>query len=193
MSTPATPTLPLKLPDGTDLPPRPSELWREHTGARLADRYPEAHAMALDLMRKGETVADVARIIAKELGRPGEGSADGLRKIVRGWGIEARIDRTEIRRIKAAFLAEESIDKATELLDKATARDLGAVAMTFTQAHQMERNLGGLPSEIKVTTKLTLADLERMATQATTPPTRDVIDVTELPTNEKAQQPRERQ
>jgi hypothetical protein len=41
-------------------------------------------------------------------------------------------------------------------------KDLGAVAMILTQSNQVERNLGGMPTDIKVTTKLTMADLERL-------------------------------
>jgi hypothetical protein len=173
------PPLPLTLPDGAPLPPRPTEAWRQHTGTTLAKHHPEAHALALDLLRTGEDLAEVARAVAEHLGRTGEGSADGLRKIVRGWAIDAGIDRSEIRRRKAGWVAEEGLDTATKLLDKATPRDLGSVAMTFTQAHQMERNLGGLPTEIKVTTKLTLADLHALSQP---PPPRDITPIIDIDT-----------
>jgi hypothetical protein len=176
------PTLPLKLPDGTDLPPRPTELWREHTGTRLAEHYPQAKVAALELIREGVSVSEVARLVGPMCGKTEKGEQDGMRKIIRGWIISAGIDMTDIARLKAAILRDQALDAASELTPDAKVKDLGSLAMLLTQAHQVERNLGGLPSEIKVTTKLTLADLERMRTAPTPAPIRDVIDVTELPT-----------
>ena len=169
-----TPRLPLTLPDGSALPPPPAERWREHTGSTLAKHYPEARAAALEMIREGTNLSDVARAIAPLCGKDPkeEGQVDGLRKSIRGWVIAAGIDMTEIARLKAALLRDEALEAGLNLTRNAKARDLGAVAMMLTQANQVERNLGGLPTEIKVTTKLTLADLEQFKNP--TPPMREV-------------------
>jgi len=156
------PTLPLTLPDGSPLPPRPLVAWREHTGARLAERHPEAKAAALELVREGTPLAEVARIVGPLIGKCGEGEVDGLRKILRGWIISEGIDMTEIARRKAALLRDEALDRASELTPHARVKDLGAVAMILTQSSQVERTLGGQPTQITVSTKLTMADLERL-------------------------------
>ena len=171
------PTLPLTQPDGTPLPPPPREHWRQHTGTTLARHHPEAHAQALDLIRHGESISEVARLIGPELNKTDPGSQDGLRKIIRGWIIEARIDLTDIARLKAAIVRDEALEAAASLLPHAKVRDLGPVAMTLTQANQVERNLGGLPTEIKLTTKLTLADLEALRQP---PPPRDIIPIIDM-------------
>jgi hypothetical protein len=172
-----TPPLPLTLPDGAPLPPRPTETWRQHTGTTLAKHHPEAHAQALDLIRHGESITEVARLIGPELGKTDPGSQDGLRKIIRGWIIDARIDLTDIARLKAAIVRDEALEAAANLLPQAKVRDLGPIAMTLTQANQVERNLGGLPTEIKLTTKLTLADLEALRQP---PPPRDITPIIDL-------------
>jgi hypothetical protein len=168
--TDETPALPFE-----DLPPRPQALWREHTGARLAERFPEAKAAAVEMIREGVSISEVARHVGPLCGKTGEGEQDGLRKIIRGWIITERIDMTEIARLKAAVLRDEALERASDLTPRANVKDLGALAMMLTQSNQVERNLGGLPSEIKVTTKLTLADLERMANPP--PPMRDVTEI----------------
>jgi hypothetical protein len=136
--------------------------WREHTGERLAERYPEAKAAALEMIRTGESVSETARIIGPLCGKLGAGEQDGLRKIIRGWIIAERIDMTEIARLKSAILRDQTLDRASELAPQAQVKDLGALAMLLTQANQVERTLGGMPTDIKVTTKLTMADLERL-------------------------------
>ena len=180
------PILPLTQPDGTPLPPPPRELWRQHTGTTLAKHHPEAHAHALDLIRTGTPITEVAQRIGPMLHKDDPGQLDGLRKIVRGWIIEARIDMTDIARLKAAIVRDEALDAAANLLPHAKVRDLGPVAMTLTQANQVERNLGGLPTEIKLTTKLTLADLEALRQP---PPPRDITPIIEMENDQEQTTP----
>lgn len=168
--------LPLTLPDGSPLPPRPVDEWRQHTGTTLARHHPEVHELALDLIRQGESISSVAQQLGPHLGKTDPGQQDGLRKIIRGWIIAARIDLSDIARLKAAIVRDEALDKTAELIPQAKTRDLGPLTMAFTQANQVERNLGGLPTEIRVTTKLTLADLEAMKT----PPPRDITPIIEV-------------
>jgi hypothetical protein len=145
-----------------DLPPAPLAVWREHTGARLAQRFPEVHEAALELVRSGVSLSEVARELGPLCGKGGEGQVDGFRKILRGWIIAAGIDMTQVARMKAAVLRDEALERAADLTPDAAVKDLGALAMLITQANQVERNLGGLPTEIKVSAKLTLEDLLRM-------------------------------
>ena len=175
MNSDLAPTLPFD-----DLPPRPPALWREHTGARVAEQFPEAKEATFEMIRSGMSISEVARVVGPMCGKDGEGEQDGLRKIIRAWIVSEGIDTTDIARRKAAVLRDIALDTGADLTAKAKVGDLGAVAMMLTQANQVERNLGGLPSEIKVTTKLTMADLERMR-EATAPPMRDVIDVEPQP------------
>jgi hypothetical protein len=123
------------------------------------------------MVKEGTPLAEVARTVGPMIGKAGEGEIDGLRKIIRGWIIAEGIDMTEIARRKAALLRDEALDRASELTPHAKVKDLGAVAMILTQSNQVERNLGGMPTDIKVSTKLTLADLERLRQPA-------AIDVT---------------
>jgi len=168
----------------TDLPAPPEPEWRQHTGGTVGAHHPEAKTAALQLIREGESISEVARRIGPLIGREGEGSLDGLRKIIRAWIIEARIDMSDIARVKASILRDEALERATDIMPHATKRELGSIAMMLTQAHQVERNLGGLPTEISVTTKLTLADLERLrqpAAPAVEPEAmRDVTPLTDI-------------
>lgn len=177
--------LPPSLPFAGGLPPRPLAHWREHTGTRLAQRYPEAKAAAIELIREGVSISEVARHVGPMCEKSGEGEIDGLRKIIRGWIITERIDMTDIARLKAAVLRDEALEIASDLTPRAKVKDLGALAMVLTQANQVERNLGGLPTEIKVSTKLTLADLEKMR-QPTPPTPAPMRDVTEIPPTERS-------
>jgi hypothetical protein len=161
----------------TDLPAPPEPEWRQHTGSTVGRHYPEAKADALQLIREGVSISEVARLIGPRIGRDGEGSLDGLRKIIRAWIIEARIDMSDIARVKASILRDEALERATDIMPHATKRELGSIAMMLTQAHQVERNLGGLPTEIKLTTKLTLADLEALRQP---PPPRDITPIIDL-------------
>lgn len=160
-----------------DLPAPTGHHWRPHTGALLARHHPQEHATVIELLREGTSIADTARQLGKMLDRNEEGQQDGLRKIVRAWAIAARLDLTDISRMKAALLRDEALEAGLKLTPNAKVKDLGAVAMTLTQANQVERTLGGMPTDIKITTKLTLADLHAMKAQKPTPETQRIRDV----------------
>jgi hypothetical protein len=172
-----TPPLPLTLPDGTPLPPPPKEAWRECTGSTLAKKHPESHAHAIELLLDGLTLSEIAEIIGPDMGKEGPGEIDGLRKIIRGWRKRAGIDPNEIAREMASDLRHETIANLRRNVANAKVRDIGPVAMALTQAHNVERSLGGLPTEIRETRKLTLADLEALRQP---PPPRDITPIIDL-------------
>lgn len=172
-----TPPLPLTLPDGAPLPPRPTEAWRQHTGTTLARHHPEAHAQALEMMRDGDTLTEIAERIGPDIGKHTPGEIDGFRKILRSWRREAGIDPSEMARELAADARHEAASSLIRNIRHAKVRDIGPVAMALTQAHNVERSLGGLPTEIKLTTKLTLADLEALRQP---PPPRDITPIIDL-------------
>lgn len=160
-----------------ELPPAAPALWREHTGTRFWAQYPEQREVALEMIREGTSLSEVARQLGPTFGKDGAGQQDGLRKHLHALIVSEKIDLSEIARYKAAAVRHEALDRAAEIIPTAGKKELGAVSMLFTQAHQVERNLGGMPTEIKVTTKLTLADLEAIKASRSPSPDSPIIDV----------------
>jgi hypothetical protein len=172
---PTQPPLPLTLANGEALPPPPGEEYREHTAERWRDPV------------RGDPLSyDYCIYLIRELGITNrselERQVDAHRK-ERGLGgvsrnsIIALINDTtvfkpgEINQIIArssALLTMESIGASRDLVEKAkSTKDLGAVAMVMTAAHNIKQIQSGGPTEIKaVHHRFSVDDFEKVKAAA---------------------------
>ena len=172
---PTQPPLPLTLANGEALPPPPGEENREHTAQRWRDPV------------RGDPLSyDYCIYLIRELGITNrselERQVDAHRK-ERGLGgvsrnsIIALINDTtvfkpgEINQIIArssALLTMESIGASRDLIEKAkSTKDLGAVAMVMTAAHNIKQIQSGGPTEIKaVHHRFSVDDFEKVKAAA---------------------------
>jgi len=172
---PTQPPLPLTLANGEALPPPPGEEYREHTAERWRDPV------------RGDPLSyDYCIYLIRELGITNrselERQVDAHRK-ERGLGgvsrnsIIALINDTtvfkpgEINQIIArssALLTMESIGASRDLVEKAkNTKDLGAVAMVMTAAHNIKQIQSGGPTEIKaVHHRFSVDDFEKVKAAA---------------------------
>jgi hypothetical protein len=172
---PTQPPLPLTLANGEALPPPPGEEYREHTAERWRDPV------------RGDPLSyDYCIYLVRELGITNrselERQVDAHRK-ERGLGgvsrnsIIALINDTtvfkpgEINQIIArssALLTMESIGASRDLVEKAkSTKDLGAVAMVMTAAHNIKQIQSGGPTEIKaVHHRFSVDDFEKVKAAA---------------------------
>jgi hypothetical protein len=172
---PPQPPLPLTLANGEALPPPPGEEYREHTAERWRDPV------------RGDPLSyDYCIYLIRELGITNrselERQVDAHRK-ERGLGgvsrnsIIALINDTtvfkpgEINQIIArssALLTMESIGASRDLVEKAkSTKDLGAVAMVMTAAHNIKQIQSGGPTEIKaVHHRFSVDDFEKVKAAA---------------------------
>jgi hypothetical protein len=172
---PTQPPLPLTLANGEALPPPPGEEYREHTAERWRDPV------------RGDPLSyDYCIYLIRELGITNrselERQVDAHRK-ERGLGgvsrnsIIALINDTtvfkpgEINQIIArssALLTMESIGASRDLIEKAkSTKDLGAVAMVMTAAHNIKQIQSGGPTEIKaVHHRFSVDDFEKVKAAA---------------------------
>jgi len=172
---PTQPPRPLTLANGEALPPPPGEEYREHTAERWRDPV------------RGDPLSyDYCIYLIRELGITNrselERQVDAHRK-ERGLGgvsrnsIIALINDTtvfkpgEINQIIArssALLTMESIGASRDLVEKAkSTKDLGAVAMVMTAAHNIKQIQSGGPTEIKaVHHRFSVDDFEKVKAAA---------------------------
>jgi len=143
------PSLPLTMPDGTALAEPLQAALREHSGQRFFAQFPEVRQAVLTLLKEGNAISEIARVVGPFCGRADEGARDtGLRKLITGLAVSEGLDLNDTARSKAAVLRDLAIDRASELTPLASTKELGALSMVATQAHQIERNLGGQPISI---------------------------------------------
>lgn len=168
MSDPAK--LPLMQSDGSALPPPPKTALRPHTGARFWADNPEAKGVAIELLKEGESLSAIAAAIGPMCGKSGDKAKDnGIRKHLQALCVLEKIDRTEAARYRFAVLRDEAADRMLEVVPNATKKELGALSMVATQAHQIERTLGGEANvvvEHRVTGLPTFAQLKEQAKRA---------------------------
>lgn len=164
------PQLPLQLPDGSALPPPPKAALRPHTGTRFWADNPEAKAAAIELLKEGLSLSEIAVAVGPMCGKSGDPDKDnGIRKHLQALCVLERIDRTEAARYRFAVLRDEAADRMLDVVPHATRKELGALSMVATQAHQIERTLGGEANvvvEHRVTGLPTFAQLKEEARRA---------------------------
>lgn len=173
--TPEHPSLPLKLPNGEPLPPPPGEEYREHTAARWRDPVrgdPLSYDYCIYLIRDlGITNrSELERQVDDHRKKRGLGgvSRNSIIALINDPSVFKHGEINEIIARSSALLTMESIGSARELVEKAkSTKDLGAVAMVMTSAHNIKQIQSGGPTEIKeVNHRFSVDDFERVRAEA---------------------------
>ena len=153
---------------GMTVPVKPGEEYREHTVERWKERDPAGYAFALHLIRDLGIVnrSEIERQVSRhreERGLPGI-SRNSVIALLNSPQEFKPGEINEIIARQAALLTMESVGAARELVDKArSTKDLGAIAMTMTSAHNVKQLSSGGPSQVKmVVHKFDIEDFERM-------------------------------
>lgn len=153
---------------GMQVPAKEGEDYRVHTSGNWQRTDPESYDYCIHLIR------DLGIVNRSELVRlvDGHRAERGVRGVSRNSVTSLINDPTvfkpgEINEIIArtsALLTMESIGAARELVERAkSTKDLGAVAMTLTSAHNVKQLSSGGPTEIKETRhRFSVADFERL-------------------------------
>lgn len=132
--------LPLKADDGSDLPPPPSEEWREHTAERWYRDDPNGYKECIDCIRRGEL--NKSRL-AKRFGRSRN---TVLALIVKEFSVEQLRD---INGKIAAIVTGEALSAQDKLIEEATVKELGAVSIAGKAAFDIAQVASGGPTEIR--------------------------------------------
>lgn len=166
------PPLPLKLDNGEDLPPPVGEEYRRHTAGYWREKDPASFQFALYLIRdlgitnrsELERQVDAHR---KERGIAGV-SRNTITALINDTSVFKPGEINEIIARSSALLTMESIGSARELVEKAkSTKDLGAVAMVMTSAHNIKQIQSGGPTEIKeVNHRFSVDDFEKVKAEA---------------------------
>lgn len=153
---------------GMTVPVKPGEEYREHTAERWKERDPASYAFALHLIRDLGIVnrSEIERQVSRhreERKLPGI-SRNSVIALLNSTQEFKPGEINDIIARQAALLTMESVGAARELVDKAkSTKDLGAVAMTMTSAHNVKQMSSGGPSQVKmVVHKFDLEDFERL-------------------------------
>lgn len=115
----------------------------------------------------------------------------GLRKMVAGLRYLEKIDTSNAARYRAAGIRDAALEQMAAVMPKTKAEHIGALSMVATQAHTIERNLGGESSiviEHRVTGMKTFAELKAEAQKALAERSSSpVIEVEEIKTKEASE------
>lgn len=135
-----TPPLPL------DLPPSPVEEWRKHSAKNWRSTDPASYALCVEMVRE-HGIANISELQRqlKELG------VDKSRQTITAL-IRAEFSTEELAQINAVsaqIAVMQGTAKLVEVLPDAKKSDLMAVAMSTKMAHDIERSLHGMPTEIR--------------------------------------------
>lgn len=139
---------------GMTVPVKPGEEYREHTAERWKERDPASYAFALHLIRDLGIVnrSEIERQVSRH--REDRGLTGISRNsVIALLNSPQEFKPGEINDIiarQAALLTMESVGAARELVDKAkSTKDLGAVAMTMTSAHNVKQLSSGGATQVK--------------------------------------------
>jgi len=153
-----TPPLPL-----ADLPPHPIDLWREHTAKNWKSSDPESYAICVEMIRE-HGITNISAL-ERELGKLGVGkSRQTIAALMR---TEFTVEQLAELAAKNAQLAVlQGTEKMVELIPDAKKSDLMAVSMSTKMAHDIERSLHGMPTEIKAVVTVSAQDRLEAARKA---------------------------
>lgn len=161
-----TPPLPLTLADGEPLPASPVEAWRKHSAKNWKSTDPQSYALCLEMVREhGITnISELERQLA-------EVGVNKSRQTITAL-LRTEFSTEELAQINA-LTAQIAVMQGTAQMVKhlpdAKKSDLMAVAMSTKMAHDIERSLHGLPTEIRevreVSAQDRLAELRERARQ----------------------------
>lgn len=145
-----TPTLPL-----ANLPPRPIDAWREHTAKNWKSSDPESYAVCIEMITQHgiTSISDLQRELkALEIDKSRQTIAALMRS---EFSIEQLAD---LAAKNAAIARLQGTSKMAELIPDAKKSDLMAVSMSSKLAHDIERSLNGMPTEIKAVVTISAQD-----------------------------------
>jgi len=154
-----TPSLPLP-----DLPPCPVEEWRKHSAKNWRSTDPASYALAVEMVREhGITnISEIQRQL-RELG------VDKSRQTITAL-LRAEFNQEELSQISAMtaqIAVMQGTAKLVEVIPDAKKSDLMAVAMSTKMAHDIERSLHGMPTEIREVREVSAAEkLQQLREQA---------------------------
>jgi hypothetical protein len=168
MSAADSPALPLE-----GLPPRPVDVYREHTAKNWKSSDPESYAICLEMIREhGVTNISCLERELKALGV--EKSRNTIAALMRTEFTVEQLAQLAAKNAQIAVL--QGTSKMVELIPDAKKSDLMAVSMSTKMAHDIERSLNGMPTEIKAVVHVSAHDrLEAARRQVAE--RRDTVDV----------------
>lgn len=140
--------LPLKAEDGSDLPPPPSEEWREHTSERWLRDDPEAYHACIECIKRGEL--NKTRLSK----RFGVSRNTVLAMIVAEFSVE---QLREINGKIAAIVTGEALTAQDELIEEASVKELGAVSIAGKAAFDIAQLASGGPTERRESISLAMS------------------------------------
>ena len=138
-----------------DLPPRPIDAWREHTAKNWKSSDPDSYAICIEMITQhGITnISDLERQL-ETLGV--KKSRQTIAALIR---TEFSIEQLADLAAKNAAIARlQGTSKMAELIPDAKKSDLMAISVATKINHDIERNLNGMPTEIKAVVTLSAQD-----------------------------------
>jgi len=157
-------------PLGLEVPVEPGHEYRQHTASRWNDSShgdPLSYNYCIHLIRDlGITNrSELVRLVDEHRAARGVNgvSRNSVTALINDPTVFKPGEINEIIARTSALLTMESIGAARELVEKAkSTKDLGAVAMTLTSAHNVKQLSSGGPTEIKETRqRFSVEDFER--------------------------------
>jgi len=146
--------LPLKAGDGSDLPPPPSEEWREHTSERWLRDDPDGYRECIECVKRGE-------LNKTRLSKRFKVSRNTvLAMIVAEFSVE---QLREINGKIAAIVTGEALAAQDELIEDASVKELGAVSIAGKAAFDIAQLASGGPTERRenITLAMSVDDFKR--------------------------------
>jgi hypothetical protein len=163
---PETPPLPLTLANGEPLPESPVEAWRKHSAKNWKSTDPQSYALCLEMIRE-HGVTNISEL-ERQLAEVGVNkSRQTITALLRTEFTTEEL--AQINAMTAQIAVMQGTAQMVKHLPDAKKSDLMAVAMTTKMAHDIERSLHGLPTEIRevreVSAQDKLAQLREQARQ----------------------------
>jgi hypothetical protein len=138
-----------------DVPPRPFDGWREHTAKNWKSSAPDSYALALEMIREhGITCVSKLQQQLKELGV--DKSRQTITALMRNEFTTDQLAELAAKNAQIAVL--QGTSKLVDLIPDAKKSDMMAVSMSMKMAHDVERSLHGMPSEIKEVRQVSAED-----------------------------------
>ena len=138
-----------------EVPPRPLDEWREHTAKNWRSSDPESYAVALEMIREhGLTCVSKLQAELEKLGV--KKSRQTIAALMRNEFTTEQLSELAAKNAQIAVL--QGTSKLVDLIPDAKKSDMMAVSMSMKMAHDVERSLHGMPSEIKEVRQVSAAD-----------------------------------
>lgn len=172
------------LADGEPLPLSPVEAWRKHSAKNWKSTDPQSYALCLEMVREhGVTnISELERQL-EDLGV--KKSRQTITALLRTEFSTEEL--AQINAMTAQIAVMQGTAQMVKHLPDAKKSDLMAVAMTTKMAHDIERSLHGLPTEIRevreVSAQDKLAQLREQARQRLAEQSAVIVEAELVPPN----------